>query len=171
MIFLSDLGKAQELNEETEKEIEESEGPFRVGFLIMHTFIPTTTSEGRELLILPSLGLDIEYWFSDRFGLGLHNDLELESFEVEKEEEEIIERSFPFVITLDGLFKIKRRWVLVLGTGLEIENNETFALFRTGLEYEVEIGKGWDLSPSFAYDFRLNAFDTWSVGLGVGYRF
>lgn len=173
LTFPSYLVQGQEITskESEEEALEESEGPLRIGFLLMHTYIPTETSKGRELLVLPSIGLDIEYWFSERFGIGMHNDIELESFEVEKEEAEIIERAFPFVLTLDGLFKIGKKWVLVLGGGVELEADESFALFRTGIEYEVNIGPGWDLSPSFAYDFRVNAFDTWSVGLGLGYRF
>ncbi len=164
--------QAQEEEDSIELEGEEAfEGPWRMGLLVMHTYIPTKTTRGRETLILPSIGLDIEYWFSERWGIGMHNDIELESFEVEKEEKEIIERNLPVVLTLDGLWNVWDEWILVLGIGLEVEEEESFGLFRAGIEYEVPIAEGWDLSPSFAYDIRFDAFDTWSIGLGVGRRF
>ncbi|MGB2128303.1 MAG: hypothetical protein ACPHXR_02385 [Flavicella sp.] len=38
--------------------------------------------------------------------------------------------------------------VLVLGGGIEFDKTENLTLFRTGLEYEIEIGNGWDVAPT-----------------------
>src|SRR5690606_37484754 len=50
---------------------------FRVSAMLYHTYIGTHTTEGREILIVPSVGLDLEYWFNEKWGIGSHNDLEL----------------------------------------------------------------------------------------------
>jgi len=157
------------IEEGIEEEIEESS--WRIGFAVLHTYISTETTEGRENLILPSLGLDIEYWFNEKWGIGMHNDIEIETFEVEKEQGEFIERNFPLVLTVDALWKAWEELVIVVGGGVELEGSESFALLRTGLEYEIEFHEKWDLSPVVTYDFRLDAFDTWSMGIGIGRRF
>lgn len=144
---------------------------FRISPVLSHTYIPTSTSEGDKVVIVPSLGLDLEYWVNEKWGFGLHNDLELETFEVEKEHELFIEKEFPVVLTFDALYKFHENWVLVLGTGVELEKQENLFIIRTGIEYEVEIGNHWDVSPTILYDYRAHNFGTWAVGIGIGKRF
>ena len=149
---------------------EHTKGYFRVAVLIGHTFVPMGPEPDR--LSVPSWGRDLEYWFNHRFGLGLHNDLEIETFLVEHDgHEEVLMREYPLVLTFDVLYKPWKELVFMIGPGLELERNEDFFLIRAGVEYEFEIGSGWDLFPSFFYDSRQNAYDTWSIGLGVGKSF
>lgn len=159
---------AQELQEHLKKE---HEPHFRVAALIMHTFIPTATATGSEVLIIPTLGLDLEYWFNPNWAIGLHNDIELESFEVETLEGIFVKRKTPFVFTLDAIWKPAEYWVFVAGPGFEYTPDETYTLFRLGIEYEFEFIEGIDLSPNLLYDIRQDAFDTFSYGLGIGFRF
>lgn len=128
------------------------------------------TSEGNKVIIAPSIGLDLEYWINERWGFGFHNDMELVNFEIEKEENLLIEREYPVVLTLDGLWKFHKEWILVLGSGIEFEKNKNLFIVRTGLEYEIELGNHWDVSPSVLYDYRSGHFGTWSVGIGIGKR-
>ena len=154
------------------QEKEESCKHFRISPVLSHTYIPTATSEGTQTIIVPSIGLDLEYWFSPKFGLGLHNDLELFNYEIEKPGEELtVEREYPVVVTLDGLAKVYEDLVVVFGTGVEFEKRQNLFIVRAGLEYEIEFAEHWDLSPTFFYDYRHNEFGTWSMGIGVGRRF
>jgi len=146
-------------------------GHFRIGLVIGHTLIPTTINGEREGLLIPSWGLDVEYWFTHQWGLGLHNDIEVETFEVLSENGEFVERVYPVVLTLDVLWRPWKGLVFLAGPGIEIEQSRNLQVFRLGVEYEIDIFPGWDLSPNFFYDARSNAFDTWSLGLGVGKRF
>ncbi|MCB9288434.1 MAG: hypothetical protein H6560_14090 [Lewinellaceae bacterium] len=148
---------------------EHTNGYFRAAVLIGHTFVPTGPEPDR--LAVPSWGLDLEYWFSHKWGIGLHNDLEIETFLVEHEgQEEVLTREYPLVLTVDALVKPWKQLVLLVGPGLELERTENFFLVRAGVEYEFELGHGWDISPTFFYDTRQNAYDTWSIALGVGKR-
>ncbi len=144
---------------------------FRLGGVVGYVILPTATAHGRESLILPSLGFDLEYWFSPKWGLGLHNDVELMVFEVETEEDLFIEREFPVLITLDALWKPWKGLVLFGGPGVELEPTEHYWVGRVGVEYEIPIGPSWDIFPMFFHDFRKGAYDTYSFGLGVGKRF
>lgn len=176
LAFLLSLGclllAAQEgeaLLEEMPMEEVENFKHFRACLLIGHTSLPSGEEPSR--VFGASWGLDLEYWPQPRLGLGLHNDLELLTFIVRKQEGEFVEREYPLVVTLDVLFKPVGDLVVLVGPGYELEKNENFFVLRAGLEYEFEIGKNWDISPTIFYDTRFNAFDTWSFALGVGRRF
>lgn len=145
---------------------------FRISFGLAHTYLPEETSDGTKNLILPSIALDIEYWINHRWGIGLHNDLELLNFEVKEDHDQIfIEREFPVLITLDGLWRPYKDLVLFFGPGIELEENKNFFVFRVGGEYEIPFASNWDLSPMVFYDMRDGAYNTLTIGLGVGYRF
>ena len=144
---------------------------FRISPVLSHTYIPMATINGNETVIIPTLGLDLEYWFTPKWGFGFHNDLELLTFEIEKDHQLFVEKEFPVVLTLDSLWKFYKDWVLVFGTGIEIETNENLFIVRTGIEYEIEFGNHWDVAPTVFYDYRSNNFSTWSIGIGIGKRF
>lgn len=146
-------------------------GHLRVGLIISHTLIPTLVEGEKENLLIPSWGMDIEYWITPRWGIGLHNDIEIETFEVLSGDHEYIERAYPLVFTLDAVWRPWRGLVLLAGPGVELERNRNLQVMRMGAEYEIEFHQGWDVTPNFFYDARSGAFDTWSLGLGVGKRF
>ncbi len=157
--------------ENSEEEDEEEEfSPWRVAVLIGHTLVPAGGNNSENVAI-PSWGLDLEYWPSRRWGVGIHSDVEIQSFIVEDGEGELLEREFPFVLTADLLYKAWEGLVITLGPGVELEGEEDFFLFRFGLEYEFELPDEWDISPTVFYDSRQDGFDTWSIALGVGKRF
>lgn len=142
---------------------------FRVAVLIGHTLI---RSEGTNShLFIPSWGLDLEYWHTNRWGIGFHNDIEIETFIIKKTDAEEIERINPIVITLDLLHRFDNGVVLSFGPGVEYEHGDSYYLARFGVEYEKPIGNGFDISPSFFYDQRLDGFATYTLALGVGKHF
>ena len=171
LYLLSSNGYSQEHHSTEHKTHEPFENHFRISPVLSHTYIPKATSEGKRLSLVPSFGFDLEYWFSHKWGLGFHNDLELETFEVEDGNMSTIEREFPFVTTLDVLHNFHKGWVLVLGAGIEFEKHKNLAVIRLGIEYEIEIGNGWDVAPTIFHDVRINSFNTASIGVGFGKRF
>ena len=147
----------------------EHDAHFRAAIMLGHTLITPGALDTR--IFVPSWGLDLEYWHSHRFGLGLHTDVELQDFIVLNQDEEEVERNEPFIITLDGLYRPWKDLILMGGPGVELEEGESFFLFRFGFEYEVPVGSSFDLFPSIFYDQRLDGYSTLTVGLGVGKRF
>ena len=146
-----------------------SNSHYRVAVLIGHTLIKAEGTD--QHIFIPSWGLDLEYWINHKWGIGLHNDIEIESFVVINQDNEEIERVNPLVLTLDGLWHFNNGLILTAGPGLEIANGHTYSLIRFGVEYEKDIGGGFDIAPTFFYDHRFDGFSTWSLALGVGKRF
>lgn len=142
---------------------------FRLAGFIGHTLIK---SEGIDKhIFIPSWGFDIDYWFTENIGIGLHNDIEIESFIYVRPDGEEIERINPLVLTLDGLYHVHNGLVFSAGPGVEIAHKEIFYLFRVGVEWEKEVGKYVDISPAIFYDRRFDGFSTFTIALGVGKRF
>jgi len=144
---------------------------FRIATFIGHTLIPD--NKGDKHFFVPSWGFDVEYWLNDHWGLGWHNDIELETFVVETANEEIVEREFPIISTLDILFKFDQRFVLLAGAGYEFESESDFFILRLGVEAEFPIANGWDVFPTVFYDTATGGrnYSTVTIGLGIGKHF
>jgi len=143
---------------------------FRLALLLGHSIVPIN-EEGKRTTI-PSWGFDLEFWLNHKFGVGLHNDLEMMTFVIERgENEEDLVREYPKVFTLDLLYSPINDLVLIAGIGREFEVNENYFLYRFGVEYEIPISEKWDICPSFAYDSRQDAFNTCTIMLGIGHKF
>ncbi|MCA0133527.1 hypothetical protein [Winogradskyella alexanderae] len=148
-------------------EIEPLGKGFRVVGIIGHTLV---NNEGLDNVFVPSWGLDFEYWFNHNWGIGLHNDVEIETFVIKKSENEEIERVNPLVLTLDALYQFANGFVITLGPGIELEKKESFYLFRVGIEYEKDISQSFYILPNLFLDQRFDGYNTWNIGLGIGMR-
>lgn len=141
----------------------------RIAAVIGHTFINSGGMDGN--IYVPSWGLDIDYWFNHKWGIGLHNDVEIENFVVVTNDTEEIERVNPIVFTIDALYELGNGFVLSIGPGVELEKNESFFLARIGLEYEYDINYNLYLMPTVFHDQRFDGYSTTTVGLGIGHKF
>lgn len=169
ILFSFSLTAQEDLHSDAAKNDHHHHNTIRIAGLIGHTLIKSEGSDSH--IFVPSWGFDIEYWFSDKWGMGLHNDLEIESFIIKTENSEEIERVNPLVITFDLLYHLHNGIVLSVGPGAEIEQGKSYYLFRMGVEYEKEIGQGFDICPAFFYDQRFDGFNTYTIALGIGKRF
>jgi len=156
---------AQEHNEHNKKH-DDGRG-FRIAGIIGHTLINT---EGVDNVFVPSWGLDVEYWFNHKWGLGLHNDVDFETFIIRNSDNEEIERVNPLVLTLDALYQFDGGFVITVGLGVELEKEDSFYLMRLGIEYEKDITDSFYLLPTLFLDQRFDGYNTWNVGLGIGLK-
>ncbi|WP_440880274.1 hypothetical protein [Tenacibaculum sp. C7A-26P2] len=146
---------------------QEEENGFRIIGIIGHTLV---NNKGLNNVMVPSWGLDVEYWFNEQWGIGFHNDIEIETFIIKNSKNEVVERVNPLVFTLDMLYHFGNGFVLTLGPGVEIEKEESYYLGRIGIEYEKDINKSFYVLPNIFLDQRFDGYNTWNVGLGIGVR-
>lgn len=162
-VIIPALGFAQEIeNEKTSSH--------RLTVLLSHTIIPEgINNDKKEWMTLGSWSIDYDYWFHPMWAIGLHTDLIVENFEVEQlgKREAILERSYPVAPAITGLFKPGEHLTLLLGAGGEFTRDESFFLIRLGVEYGWEIAEEWELGISLANDFKIDAYNSWSLGIGI----
>ena len=144
-----------------------NESSFRIVGVIGHTLI---NSKELDNIWVPSWGLDIEYWFNNNWGIGLHNDVEIATFVIKNSKNEVLERVNPLVLTIDALCHFGKGFVITLGPGIEIEEDESFYLLRAGVEYEKDITESFYILPNIFLDQRFDGYNTFNIGMGIGIR-
>ncbi|UZD21832.1 hypothetical protein PBT90_20175 [Algoriphagus halophytocola] len=174
-LFSSICVAQEEENEESEAvEMEESEGRHSLALVLAHARIGQgRDAEGKkQFTTVPSFALDYNYWISEKFAIGLHTDFLNENFFIETEDEgEIIERERPIAPVVTGVYKPGEHWSFSLGFGGEFAEGEDYFVTRLGVEYGVEIRNGWEVLGSLTHDFRANAYNVTSLGIGIEKRF
>ncbi|GAO41095.1 hypothetical protein [Flavihumibacter petaseus] len=172
------LCTSKPLSAQTESGNKEPFKPFhQLGLAIghEHVFNGRDAEGNSKMLIVPFWGLDYNFHLSPKFALGVHTDFVVENFEVEKNLEggpdDVVERSRPIAPALMGIWQPTEHWNFGLGVGGEFAKEEDYLLNRLAVEYGVEIRKGWEVAGSIQYDFRWNAYDTWTIGLGISKSF
>lgn len=146
----------------------------RIALMIGHTHVPKavqSTTGGSGTIIVPSWGLNYDYWFSNAWALGLHMDMEIATYIIEDNTGTALERERPIIISIVGTYKPWKGLMLGVGFGKEFEPHHDFWVYRFGVEYEIEIGHHWDIAPALVFDVKEDLYDSWTIGLGVGKRF
>lgn len=142
----------------------------RLTLEMSHAHVPEGFQNGeKQWLVMGSWGFNYDYWFHPQWAVGLHADLVVENFEVEKSGEEgsVLERSYPFAPALIGIFKPGKHLMILLGPGGEFSKEESFFLIRAGLEYGWELPGEWELGVSLMNDFKVDAYNSWTIGVGI----
>jgi len=165
-LFVSSFCTAQE-EEKTEVE---GDSRHSIGLAIGHghTFEGRDEDGNRKTLALPMWSIDYNFRIDERWALGLHTDLIIQRFFVEKERGgELTERSYPIAPAVMGMYSITKHWQAQLGTGVEFASEGNIFLIRGGIEYGVELRGGWEVFGSTCFDIKWDTYETWTLGLGV----
>lgn len=145
---------------------------FRIAVTMGHGYIPSATTSDTKLVVLPTWGLDAQYWFNTRLAIGFKSDIELASYFVEVNGAETIERVNPVILSLPIFYSpYGRDLVFLLGPGVELEGHEDFFVFRMGVGYEIHLAKGWDFTPEFVYDLKDAHINAVTLSVGIGKKF
>lgn len=141
--------------------------------MIGHVYVPKAVELGSERsngIALPIWSLGYNYHIHEGWVVGLHTDITVQSFEVEKgSEDAVIERSYPIAPAIMVGHKVLEHGTILLGGGYEIERNENFALARAGLEWGYEFLEKFEVSGALEYDYRFEAYDSFSIMFGISY--
>lgn len=169
MIFSFHILNAQEEDRKTEEPASRHSLGLTIGH--EHVFNGRDANGNKKTLVLPFWGVDYNFRISSKWIIGLHTDIVVESFEVEKNlksgTEEVVERSVPVAPAVMAMFTPGEHWKFGLGVGGEFAKEESYFLNRAAVEWGQEFGRGWEVFGSLQYDFRWNAYDTWTIGLGL----
>lgn len=155
-----------------------------LGLFISHTQEIESLNENseKEWLSFPSWELNYNFKFSPEWSIGLHNDVSIETIEIEKQSnsnneegkenegestETEIEKSYPFASAVMFSFKPVEYFSFLLGAGGEFVKSDSYFLVRTGAEYGYEINENLELNANITYDFKINIVNSLSIALGI----
>jgi len=145
----------------------------KVTLVMANSFLKNKVDEStNNTLIVPTYGLNYDVLFHHKWGLGLHTDVVLQQFKVEKHDghEELI-RENPVALCAAGLFKPLPSLTLIAGYGIELEKHENIQLLRLGVEYGFHLPGNWELGFALEFDSKLNTYNSWVFGAGFSKLF
>ncbi len=95
---------AQHVESSVQHRHDEKASSFLIAILMEHTLVPE--KHVNQNFFIPSWGFDIEYWMNKQWGIGLHTDLEIETFVILSDSGgDELERHYPVVLTPDALYR------------------------------------------------------------------
>ena len=147
---------------------------FRLSAALGHAYIPKAKSENSTVVVIPTFGIDLQYWFNHKWGVALKNDVEIATYRVEDSNNNTDElvREYPVIVALPILFSPwNNEFTFILGPGIEFEDHENFSVFRIGVGTEVEFGNHWDFAPEIIYDLKNGHINSFTLAIGIGKRF
>ncbi|MEE4247885.1 MAG: hypothetical protein V2I33_21015 [Kangiellaceae bacterium] len=145
-----------------------------ISFVVGHTYISKgVRNDSDNWISAPSFGINYNFRLNEKWSIGLHNDIIIESFAVElTNRSETIERVFPISNILMSNYWITDSWAVAAGAGVEWERNEHFEMIRLGTEYAMGLKKSHlEVLFTLNYDILIDAFDTINFGIGLNRLF
>lgn len=164
---------------QSENHIQHEHGKHKLSFYTGFTHIPSAFYEHETHIEstgkwVPTVGLDYYYTLNPNWEIGLLGDVELDQYYIKTGSHEELERNNVVVLAAVAKYKPTKRIGLIVGPGYEWEvkknDIETFWVIKAGVEYEVAIEKGWELTPMISYDFK-EEYSAYAFGLSIGKRF
>lgn len=141
----------------------------RLSFGLGHTSISEGRQNGQtQWLPLASWSLNYDYWFNNKWAIGLQNDWILETFVVKQKSGSVIERKNPIAVIPVGMYKLSGHWTAILGAGIEFSHGHNLGLTRFGAEYGVHLLKHTEVGVALVWDNKWNYYNSWGVAFTVG---
>lgn len=120
-----------------------------------------------NIIVVPTVGLNYDYMFHKKWAVGLHTDIVLQQYKVEKHgEDEVLIRDNPVALCAVALFKPLPSLSLIAGYGVELEKHENLQLLRFGVEYGFHLPGNWELGFALEYDQKINTYGSLIFGAG-----
>jgi hypothetical protein len=139
-------------------------GSHRLTLGLGHTHVSKGKIDGdTKWLALASWSLNYDYWLSNKLAIGLQQDLILESFVIEDDKGEFIERNYPWAIVPVVIYKTGKHFSLLGGVGAEYSHGHTLALTRLGFEYGWHLPKNWEVGIAAVWDNKWNYYNSWGL--------
>ena len=141
-----------------------------IGNALIHGVHNTKTGK-EQYVIAPTIGLDYEYWFNNRWAIGTYNEIAHIDIEVINEDhEESIKRENAMLFSAVAVFEPFHNFGIFAGSGIETDPNHTFWIRYLGCEYAIVRHNNWDVSIAAGY-VNKDLYDAFTFGVVIGRRF
>lgn len=137
----------------------------RGAIMMANSHVPNAFEGDVKVVLIPTWGFDVDYFFHPRWSVALQGDVKLQSFEVEEANNVILERSYPFALASVIHYHALRHWSFYAGPGYEFESSKNLFLVRVGTEYSFEITEDFEIALNLIYENKEEVYDTWTFGV------
>jgi hypothetical protein len=168
MLIITTSDMAQHTAEHAPENAHGMKGASRLTLGLGHTHISEGKVDGKtQWLAAASWSVNYDYWLSDKWAIGLQNDVILETFIIEDHHEELIERSYPWAVVPVAMYKPGKHFTFIGGIGAEFSKGHTLTMTRLGVEYGVHLPKNWEVGAALVWDGKWNYYNSWGIAFTV----
>ncbi len=140
----------------------------RLTVVMANSHVQKVVHEQTSFFIIPTWGLDYDYFFTRRFALGIKHDIKLSDFEIEPESDEIIQRTYPICTSIIASGKVWKELIIFGGPGYEYSlKSRNFFQAVVGMEYGFELKEDLELSINLSYENKQQYYSAWMFGFGM----
>jgi hypothetical protein len=155
--------KAQQTSD-TSHQLPALKGSHRVTLGLGHTHLSQGEIEGSTVwLPIASWTLNYDYWLSDKWAIGLQNDLILETFIVKHDGDQELERKNPWAMVPVAIYKFGNHFSAIGGVGAEFSEGHTLALTRIGFEYGWHLPNHFEAGIAAVWDNKWGYYNSWGL--------
>ncbi|MDZ7607288.1 MAG: hypothetical protein U5K79_17285 [Cyclobacteriaceae bacterium] len=140
-----------------------------LGYSVIHA-VHNSVSGKEQYEIVPTFGIDYEYWLSHKWAIGTYNEFAFINIEVEKNEEEYLKRENVRLFSGVVVFEPISRLSVFVGTGVETDPHHTLMVAYMGTEYAFIRSDNWEVSIGAGYIYK-EFYDAFTFGVVIGRRF
>ena len=155
--------KAQQASD-TSHPLPAQKGSHRLTLGLGHTHLSQGEIEGRtEWLPIASWTLNYDYWLSNKWAIGLQNDLIMETFIVKHDDDQELERKNPWAMVPVAMYKFGKHLTAIGGVGAEFSQGHTLALTRIGFEYGWHLPNHFEAGLAAVWDNKWGYYNSWGL--------
>jgi hypothetical protein len=147
-----------------ESEVKSDKPKIRGAIMMANSHVPNAFVGDKKVVVIPTWGFDVDYFFLSRVSIALQGDIKLQSFEIEDNDIDLV-RTNPFSIAVVVHFHPVRHWSFFTGLGYEFESDENFFLIKAGTEYSFEITEDFEIALNLIYENKENVYDAITFGV------
>ena len=144
-----------------------------VSFLYGTSIIPGGNPHIDGVLLVPTIGLEYERWFSRKLGAGVFTDLAMSPYVIEADFNDDmvhIDREYVMVMTVALLYEPFHNFMIFAGPGVEFERNQNLFVQKMGVTYSFPIQNNWVIKAGASYE-NIELYDAFGVGVSFGKAF
>lgn len=168
MLVFASTTMAQHTKEHATENAHGMKGASRLTLGLGHTQVSKGKIDGdTKWLAIASWSFNYDYWISDKWAIGLQNDLLVESFIIEDHEGELIERSYPWAVVPVAMYKPGKHFTFIGGVGAEFSKGHTLMMTRLGMEYGIHLPKNWEVGAALVWDGKWKYYNSWGIAFTV----
>ena len=167
LVFQSTFSQ-DEHHDNHSKEHHDMKGSHRLSVGMGQTHVSHGEVDGKgQWLVLPTWCIDYDYWLSNKWAIGLENEIIVESFKIESDHHEIIERTYPIDVVPIAIYKPGEHLSILGGVGYEFAKENSLFMTRLGLEYGFHLPGNWEVGTTLVWDGKWNYYNSWGLSLIV----
>lgn len=139
-------------------------GSSRLTIGLGHTHVSKGKVAGEtKWLALPSWTINYDYWIQEQWAIGLQSDLILESFFIESNNQELIQRKYPIALVPVAVFKPSKHLSIAGGVGAEFSKGHNLLTTRLGIEYGFHLPSNWEVGVAAVWDNKWEYYNSWGL--------